>query len=96
MLRLSRALILGRNGMPLARVATDRGFADQAHLSREMRDLAGTTPTVLFGELARSPASVEHEPRPPQRNRRLSLRAKQGTFRFYLDPVGHPFYLIAG
>lgn len=52
-LRLGRALTLGRNGVPLARVATDCGFADQAHLSREVRDLAGTTPTVLLSELSR-------------------------------------------
>ncbi len=52
-LRLRRALRLGRNGVPLARVATDCGFADQAHLSRDVRDLAGTTPTLVLGELGR-------------------------------------------
>lgn len=52
-LRLGRAISLGRNGVPLARVATDCGFADQAHLSREVRDLAGASPTLLLDELSR-------------------------------------------
>ena len=52
-LRLSRAVNLGRSGVPLAGVATECGFADQAHLSREVQDLAGTTPTLLLGGLSR-------------------------------------------
>ncbi|WP_208857939.1 helix-turn-helix domain-containing protein [Streptomyces flavidovirens] len=42
-LRLQRALALVRGGMPYAEAALAAGCADQAHLSREMRDLAGTT-----------------------------------------------------
>lgn len=51
-LRLGRALIAARTGLPLVEVAITAGFADQAHLSREVRDLAGTTPTRLLGESA--------------------------------------------
>lgn len=42
-LRLQRALTLVRGGVPYADAAVAAGCADQAHLSREMRDLAGTT-----------------------------------------------------
>jgi AraC-like DNA-binding protein len=46
-LRLGRAVAGVRNGRRLAEVAVTAGFADQAHLCREVRDLAGTTPTDL-------------------------------------------------
>jgi AraC-like DNA-binding protein len=36
----------------LARLAADAGFADQAHLTREMRALLGTTPSALQREIA--------------------------------------------
>ncbi|WP_411081234.1 DUF6597 domain-containing transcriptional factor [Streptomyces sp. cmx-18-6] len=42
-LRLQRALALVRTGLPYAEAACAAGCTDQAHLSREMRDLAGTT-----------------------------------------------------
>ena len=50
-LRLGRALDEATRGAPLAEVAAGCGYADQAHLSREMRALAGTTPTGLLLEL---------------------------------------------
>jgi AraC-like DNA-binding protein len=40
-LRFDRALALARSGRPFAEVAADAGYADQAHLSREVRALAG-------------------------------------------------------
>jgi AraC-like DNA-binding protein len=49
-LRLGRALDAARRGEPLAEVAVTAGFADQAHLSRQVRDLTGTTRTTLLGE----------------------------------------------
>jgi AraC-like DNA-binding protein len=52
-LRLGRALETARKGTPLAQVAASCGYADQAHLSREVRALAGTTPAGLLRELGR-------------------------------------------
>lgn len=50
-LRMGRALDGAREGRPLAEVAAGCGYADQAHLSREVLALAGTTPTGLLREL---------------------------------------------
>jgi AraC-like DNA-binding protein len=46
-LRLGDALALARRGFPLAAVAAECGYADQAHLANDVRSLAGTT----LGEL---------------------------------------------
>ncbi|MDX6355239.1 MAG: hypothetical protein QOF98_2142 [Streptomyces sp.] len=46
-LRLQRALALARTGTPFARVAADAGYADQPHLAREVKSLAG----LPLGEL---------------------------------------------
>ncbi len=48
-LRLQRALTQARSGRPLATVAADVGYCDQAHLSREVRALTGRTPGQLLG-----------------------------------------------
>jgi len=48
--RFQRALEEVRCGIPLAQVAAASGYADQAHLSREVRSLAGTTPRALLGD----------------------------------------------
>ncbi|MBJ7455792.1 MAG: AraC family transcriptional regulator [Thermoleophilia bacterium] len=42
-----RALLGAEPGIGLARAAAGCGFSDQAHLAREVRDLAGTTPSAL-------------------------------------------------
>ncbi|NUV70265.1 MULTISPECIES: DUF6597 domain-containing transcriptional factor [unclassified Streptomyces] len=47
-LRLQRALALVRTGLPYADAACAAGCTDQAHLAREMRDLAGTTLGAYF------------------------------------------------
>jgi AraC-like DNA-binding protein len=46
-LRLQRAVVLLRSGRPAAEVAVEAGYADQPHLSREMRALTGRTPREL-------------------------------------------------
>ncbi|HVK23354.1 MAG TPA: AraC family transcriptional regulator [Actinokineospora sp.] len=48
-LRFDRALRSIRAGRAAANVAYDCGFADQAHLAREVKALAGTTLTGLLG-----------------------------------------------
>jgi len=47
-LRFDRAMDLARDGTELADVAYLAGYADQAHLSREVRALAGVSPTELL------------------------------------------------
>lgn len=42
-LRFRRAVRMVRAGRPFAAVATDAGYADQSHLSREVRDLSGVS-----------------------------------------------------
>ncbi|MGW7364938.1 helix-turn-helix domain-containing protein [Streptomyces sp. NPDC054841] len=59
-LRLQRALKLVRAGVPYARTALAVGCADQAHLAREMRDLAGLT-LGRYAELAAGSASANSE-----------------------------------
>jgi AraC-like DNA-binding protein len=49
-LRLDRALVAARAGVGFARVAADSGYADQAHLAREVRALAGVTLGELLSE----------------------------------------------
>ncbi|WP_189813860.1 helix-turn-helix domain-containing protein [Streptomyces olivaceoviridis] len=46
-LRLQRALALARSGTPYAETAVRAGYADQPHLAREVRELAG----MPLGEL---------------------------------------------
>ncbi|MGF1425773.1 helix-turn-helix domain-containing protein [Kitasatospora sp. LaBMicrA B282] len=48
-LRLQRALALARAGVPFAATAVRAGFADQAHLSRDVRELTGESLTGLVG-----------------------------------------------
>ncbi|MFF1530724.1 helix-turn-helix domain-containing protein [Cellulomonas sp. NPDC058312] len=51
-LRLQRAVGLMGGGLPLAEVAHRAGYADQPHLARETRSLAGATPSELAAERA--------------------------------------------
>ena len=54
-LRLARQRALAQRRPTLAMLALDAGYADQAHMTREFRDLTGFTPRDL---LARSHADV--------------------------------------
>ncbi|MEU8921193.1 helix-turn-helix transcriptional regulator [Kitasatospora sp. NPDC048545] len=47
-LRMQGALALARSGVPLAETAARTGYADQAHLARDVRELAGMTVTALL------------------------------------------------
>ncbi|MEV7021266.1 helix-turn-helix transcriptional regulator [Kitasatospora sp. NPDC093558] len=47
-LRLQRALALARSGVPFADTAARTGFADQAHLARDVRELTGMPLTGLL------------------------------------------------
>lgn len=58
-LRLNRALDEAGAGRPLAQVAVDCGYADQAHLCRDVLALAGTTPTELLAELRQRREEVD-------------------------------------
>ncbi|WHO71091.1 helix-turn-helix domain-containing protein [Rhizobium sp. BT03] len=51
--RFQRFLDLSRKAgtMPLARLALDAGFADQAHMTREVGELSSLTPAVILGQL---------------------------------------------
>ncbi|WP_217546977.1 helix-turn-helix domain-containing protein [Streptomyces sp. GbtcB6] len=48
-LRMQRALALARAGVPLAETAVRAGYADQPHLARDVRELAGLPLTGLLG-----------------------------------------------
>ncbi|MFE5911096.1 helix-turn-helix domain-containing protein [Streptomyces wedmorensis] len=61
-LRLQRALALVRAGVPYAEVALRSGCADQAHLARETRALAGTTLGAYARSVAASANSETSEP----------------------------------
>lgn len=49
--RLRRAVEALQSGKPLAEAAVAAGFADQAHFTRQMREMMGLTPTVVLRAL---------------------------------------------
>jgi AraC-like DNA-binding protein len=51
-LRLQRALRLARMGTPFAEVSATAGYADQAHLSRDVKALAGVPLGALITEVS--------------------------------------------
>ena len=53
-LRFRRALALAHDGVPFATVAATTGYADQAHLSREVRLFTGVPLRTLLGDRVRT------------------------------------------
>ncbi|MEU0356042.1 helix-turn-helix domain-containing protein [Streptomyces cyaneofuscatus] len=68
-LRLQRALELIRTGLPYAEAACAAGCTDQAHLAREMRDLAGTTLGAYFSADEAADAAANSETPHPSGSR---------------------------
>lgn len=59
--RFEDAIGLLRRGLALADTAHTAGYADQAHMSREVRELAGATPATLLAEgLVTDPMRSDH------------------------------------
>lgn len=57
-IRFGRAMSLLRPGVPLAELALECGFYDQAHMNREFRAMAGTTPgRIAAGQIRPSAPS---------------------------------------
>ena len=63
-LRLGRALELGRDGLGAAEVAVAAGYADQPHFARDTRTLALATPRALLAPLSRAPRTGRRDGRP--------------------------------
>jgi methylphosphotriester-DNA--protein-cysteine methyltransferase len=57
-LRLRRALARAAAGEELAAAAFSAGYADQAHLGHDCRELAGVPPTVAIGGRFRQDGAV--------------------------------------
>jgi AraC-like DNA-binding protein len=77
-LRFQRFLAAARSGGSLARLAADAGYADQAHLVRECRRLAGLTPSALLAEgagPAGEPVERLSDPFKPEAARAAILRS---------------------
>ncbi|MDX1554864.1 MAG: helix-turn-helix domain-containing protein [Xanthomonadales bacterium] len=47
LMRVHRALAQIEDGQPMAAVAADCGFADQAHMARQIKEISGLTPSRL-------------------------------------------------
>ena len=58
-LRLRRALALARAGTPFATVAVRAGYADQAHLARDVKALTGVPLGVLTAKGGDAPVDAE-------------------------------------
>lgn len=54
-LRVSRAKVLLREGLPIADVAATLGFTDQSHLNRHFKRIVGVTPGQFMRGMAPSP-----------------------------------------
>ena len=61
--RFSRAIEAIRriDAAPLAAIATQLGFADQSHLTREVRHFSGTRPTQIHRDASTTPNHLDHD-----------------------------------
>lgn len=57
-LRITRAMELLREGMPLAMVAAETGFFDQPHMYRHFRRVCGVTPGQYLADARRAVAAA--------------------------------------
>ena len=57
-MRLERAQLLIREGVPAATAASEAGFYDQSHLSRHFKSVLGMTPGQYVTAAAREPNSA--------------------------------------
>jgi AraC-like DNA-binding protein len=80
---MNRALAMARTGTPFATVAAVAGYADQAHLSREVKALAGvplselTPPPAVTGRSRRSRKATEPDGSLPRSLTPASSRDRQ-------------------
>ncbi|GAA4970311.1 helix-turn-helix domain-containing protein [Actinoplanes utahensis] len=58
--RFQRATVRLLSGAPIATAAADTGYADQPHLTRDVRAFAGLTPTALRALVAPASVPVAH------------------------------------
>lgn len=93
-LRLQRALALARSGVPHAETAARAGYADQPHLARDVRELAGVTLGELLGSQRREQVDtvavgVVHGgvPLPPEGVPRLQLPVVPGAHQVLVHGV---------
>lgn len=95
-LRLNRALAMARSGVPFAETATRAGYADQAHLARDVRESSGLPLGELLGrggqrgeQIHPVAVRVEHDgvPLAPEGVPRLELAVVPGADQLLVEGV---------
>ncbi|MBP1817580.1 AraC family transcriptional regulator [Mycobacterium sp. OAE908] len=74
-LRFRRAVVLARDGLPPTEVAARAGYADQPHLYREVRDLAG----VPLAKLRQESSSANRSTQLPSGSATVAYRIPHGA-----------------
>jgi len=73
-MRFRRAVALARRGVPFADVAVHAGYADQSHLAREVKELAGVSLGELVG--ADRASNALRRPSPPGRLVSITIQVR--------------------